>query len=168
MATILGDPAHPQRGWDLLRRLKWTPTAVFTRMYGTCTWEASVRQRKLSRVPLHLVGNRSRVEVDLPIPLSQLHPTVPPEAWASFQQCCPGVFGARLLARPFRRLPAALPEYSLERGDIGTVVLMHRGGEGYEVEFVTLDGETVAVVSLPISLFQSDFLMQLRHKQIPP
>jgi hypothetical protein len=28
-----------------------TPIAVFTRMYGTCTWEASVRQRKLRRVP---------------------------------------------------------------------------------------------------------------------
>ncbi len=41
-----------------------------------------------------------------------------------------------------------LPEYGLERGDIGTVVLTHRGGEGYEVEFVTLDGETVTVVSL--------------------
>jgi hypothetical protein len=45
-------------------------------------------------------------------------------------------------------LTTDLPEYSLERRDIGTVVLVHRGGEGYEVEFVTLDGETVAVVSL--------------------
>ncbi|MCW5314190.1 DUF4926 domain-containing protein [Nostoc sp. KVJ3] len=41
-----------------------------------------------------------------------------------------------------------LPEYSLEQGDIGTVVLVHQGGKGYEVEFVTLDGETVAIVSL--------------------
>ncbi len=41
-----------------------------------------------------------------------------------------------------------LPDYGLKRGDIGTVVLTHRGGEGYEVEFMTLDGETVAVVSL--------------------
>ncbi len=30
---------------------------------------------------------------------------------------------------------------------MGTVVLEHPGG-GYEVEFITLDGETVAVVSL--------------------
>jgi hypothetical protein len=28
------------------------------------------------------------------------------------------------------------------------VVLVHREGEGFEVEFVALDGETVAVVSL--------------------
>ena len=41
-----------------------------------------------------------------------------------------------------------LPEYGLERGDIGTVVLVHRYDAGYEVEFVTLDGETVTVVSL--------------------
>ena len=33
----------------------------------------------------------------------------------------------------------------LEQGDIGTVVLIHQGGKGYEVEFVTLDGETVAI-----------------------
>lgn len=46
-------------------------------------------------------------------------------------------------------LTVDLPEYGLQRGDIGTVVLVHGGGEGYEVEFVTLDGETVAVTSLP-------------------
>ena len=36
------------------------------------------------------------------------------------------------------------PEYGLKQGDIGTVVLVYRDGEGYEVEFLTLDGETVA------------------------
>ena len=36
----------------------------------------------------------------------------------------------------------------LEGRDIGTVVLVHQHDKGYEVEFVTLDGETVAVVSL--------------------
>ncbi|MEH1963482.1 MAG: DUF4926 domain-containing protein [Nostoc sp.] len=45
-------------------------------------------------------------------------------------------------------LTSDLPEYSLEQGDIGTVVLVHQGGKGYEVEFVILDGKTVAVVSL--------------------
>jgi hypothetical protein len=40
-----------------------------------------------------------------------------------------------------------LPDYSLKAGDLGTVILMHRHG-GYEVEFMTLDGETVAVLSL--------------------
>ncbi|MCC7450073.1 MAG: DUF4926 domain-containing protein [Anaerolineae bacterium] len=41
-----------------------------------------------------------------------------------------------------------LPEHSLVAGDIGTVVLVHGKGEGYEVEFVTLDGQTIAVVSV--------------------
>lgn len=41
-----------------------------------------------------------------------------------------------------------LPEYHLKSGDVGTVVLVHRDARGYEVEFATLDGETVAVVSV--------------------
>ena len=44
-------------------------------------------------------------------------------------------------------LTVDLPEHGLRKGDVGTVVLLHRGG-GYEVEFITLKGETVAVVSL--------------------
>jgi hypothetical protein len=45
-------------------------------------------------------------------------------------------------------LECDLPDHRLRRGDIGTVVLVHREGKGYEVEFTTLDGETVAVVTL--------------------
>jgi Domain of unknown function (DUF4926) len=44
-------------------------------------------------------------------------------------------------------LTTDLPEHSLKAGDLGTVVLVHRHS-GYEIEFMTLDGETVAVVSL--------------------
>lgn len=44
-------------------------------------------------------------------------------------------------------------EVSLEAGDIGTVVHVHPGGAGYEVEFMTLAGETLAVVTLrPVQL----------------
>jgi hypothetical protein len=45
-------------------------------------------------------------------------------------------------------LTSDLPEHGLTKGDIGTVVLIHKEGEGYEVEFTTLDGETVAIVTL--------------------
>ena len=45
-------------------------------------------------------------------------------------------------------LKSDLPEHNLKSGDIGTVVLVHGNGDGYEVEFASLDGETVAVVSL--------------------
>jgi Domain of unknown function (DUF4926) len=44
-------------------------------------------------------------------------------------------------------LTADLPEHGLKAGDLGTVVLVHTQG-GYEVEFMTLDGETMAVLSL--------------------
>jgi hypothetical protein len=47
--------------------------------------------------------------------------------------------------------------------DIGTVVLVHRGGAGYEVEFVTLDGETVAVVSLAASQVRPIRQRELAH-----
>ena len=44
-------------------------------------------------------------------------------------------------------LDVDLPEHGLSRGDLGTVVLVH-DDKGYEVEFMALDGETLAVVSL--------------------
>jgi len=45
-------------------------------------------------------------------------------------------------------LTAELPAEKLTAGDVGTVVHVHRAGEAFEVEFVSLDGETVAVVTL--------------------
>ena len=41
-----------------------------------------------------------------------------------------------------------VPGASLEAGDIGTVVHVHADGAAYEVEFMTLAGETLAVVTL--------------------
>ena len=41
-----------------------------------------------------------------------------------------------------------IDEYELERGDVGTVVHCYSDGEGYEVEFVTADGETIGVLTL--------------------
>ena len=46
-----------------------------------------------------------------------------------------------------------LPDDGLQAGDVGTVVHVHRGGTAYEVEFITLTGETVAVATvLPFQL----------------
>jgi hypothetical protein len=44
-------------------------------------------------------------------------------------------------------LAVDLPEYGLSAGDLATVVMVH-GKEGYEAEFVSLEGEPLAVVSL--------------------
>ena len=41
-----------------------------------------------------------------------------------------------------------VPGAGLAAGDVGTVVHIHNQGEGYEVEFVTLAGQTIAVASL--------------------
>ena len=44
-----------------------------------------------------------------------------------------------------------LKEYQLERGDVGAVVHVYEGGKAFEVEFVTGEGETIAVTTLPKS-----------------
>ena len=45
-------------------------------------------------------------------------------------------------------LTADVLEHGLTAGDIGTVVHVYRDGRAYEVEFVALDGETAAVVTV--------------------
>ena len=48
-------------------------------------------------------------------------------------------------------LTVPLPNEGLEAGDVGTVVHIYKGGQAYEVEFVTLDGKTAAVATLDAS-----------------
>jgi len=62
-------------------------------------------------------------------------------------------------------LTADLPEYGLQRGDVGTVVLVH-GDAGYEVEFVTLDGETLAVVTLSDSQVRPISHREIAHARL--
>ena len=63
-------------------------------------------------------------------------------------------------------LTAALPEHHLEPGDIGTVVLIHQGGKGYEVEFVALSGETIAIVSVYASKVRPIELTEVAHARM--
>lgn len=60
-------------------------------------------------------------------------------------------------------LECNLPEHGLQRGDIGTVVLVHEEGKGYEVEFATLSGETVAVVTLLASQVRPAHKREIAH-----
>lgn len=53
-------------------------------------------------------------------------------------------------------------ESHLVAGDVGAVVMIHDGGAAYEVEFVTLSGETLAVLTLP-----GDSVRPLRRREIP-
>jgi uncharacterized protein DUF4926 len=48
-----------------------------------------------------------------------------------------------------------IPEQKLRKGDLGAVVMVHQAGAAYEVEFVTLSGETLAVVTLPAGAVRS-------------
>lgn len=45
-------------------------------------------------------------------------------------------------------LTGPLPAERLEAGDVGTVAHVYKDGEAYEVEFITLAGETAAVVTV--------------------
>jgi hypothetical protein len=52
-----------------------------------------------------------------------------------------------------------LPQHGLRAGDLGTVVLVHAGGVGYTVEFATVQGETVAVVTLNAEQLRAEDLV---------
>jgi ATP-dependent exoDNAse (exonuclease V) alpha subunit len=41
-----------------------------------------------------------------------------------------------------------IPAHNLKKGDLGTVVMIYPGNKAYEVEFITLDGKTIAVETL--------------------
>ena len=41
-----------------------------------------------------------------------------------------------------------LDAHGLKRGDVGTVVHLYEDGAAYEVEFVTAEGKTVALLTL--------------------
>jgi hypothetical protein len=59
-------------------------------------------------------------------------------------------------------LTSALPEEHLEAGDIGAVVHIYPGNEAYEVEFVTLTGQTAAVATV-----RADQLRAVNRSDIP-
>ena len=48
-------------------------------------------------------------------------------------------------------LTGDLAKEGLKAGDVGTIVHVHRHGEAFEVEFLALDGHTVAVATVTAS-----------------
>jgi hypothetical protein len=59
-----------------------------------------------------------------------------------------------------------LPEDGLQAGDIGTVVHIHQGGAGYAVEFMTLAGKTVAIVTLLPSQLRAIANRDIAHVRV--
>jgi hypothetical protein len=60
-------------------------------------------------------------------------------------------------------LPCDLPEHGLSAGDIGTALLVHRNAAGYEVEFTSPEGDTMAVVTLIANQVPSSFARHWRR-----
>src|SRR5580704_11364776 len=60
-------------------------------------------------------------------------------------------------------LMQSLPEQGLQAGDVGWVVMIHAGGAGYEIEFVTLAGETVSVVTVPAEAVRPVRAKEIAH-----
>ena len=48
-------------------------------------------------------------------------------------------------------LTTDLEEHNLKRGDVGAIVHCYEGNVAYEVEFVTADGSTIALLTLKSS-----------------
>ena len=62
-----------------------------------------------------------------------------------------------------------LPEFGFVAGDVGTVVLVHRNAAGYEVEFMTLRGETIAVAGLCPDQIRETGWREVPHaRALPP
>ncbi len=54
-----------------------------------------------------------------------------------------------------------IPENNLKKGDLGIVVMIHSSTKGFEVEFSTLDGDTITVVTL-----NSEDVREIRKHEI--
>lgn len=56
---------------------------------------------------------------------------------------------------------------ALEAGDVGTVVHVYASGQAYEVEYLSLDGNTVAVVKLDADRVRPVDARDVSHARVP-
>jgi hypothetical protein len=63
-------------------------------------------------------------------------------------------------------LTKAIPDQGLTAGDVGTVVHVHKKGEAFEVEFLTLHGETVAIATLAASQVRPVQKREITHARL--
>ena len=61
-----------------------------------------------------------------------------------------------------------LPENNLEAGDVGTVVHIYGDGVAYEIEFFTLDGHTLDVVTVEASQVRAVTHRDVLHVRAMP
>jgi len=63
-------------------------------------------------------------------------------------------------------LRKAIPDQGLQVGDVGTVVHVYKNGEAFEVEFLTLHGETVALATLEASQVRPVQKREITHARL--
>jgi hypothetical protein len=63
-------------------------------------------------------------------------------------------------------LKKGIPEEGLKTGDVGTVVHIYKKGEAFEVEFLTLHGETVAIATLMASQVRPVLKREITHARL--
>ena len=62
-------------------------------------------------------------------------------------------------------LTASVTSEGLEVGDVGTVVHIYADGKAYEVEFMTLDGQTAAVATVNASSRRPVTAREITHSR---
>jgi len=63
-------------------------------------------------------------------------------------------------------LTCDLPEQGLKQGDVGTVVHVHVRQRAFEVEFLTLAGETVGIATLQPSQVRAVGKREMTHARL--
>lgn len=63
-------------------------------------------------------------------------------------------------------LTESLRDSGLEAGDVGWVVMVHGDGTGFEVEFTTLTGETVSVLTVPSRAVRPVGAKEIAHARL--
>ena len=63
-------------------------------------------------------------------------------------------------------LKVSLPAQKLKAGDVGTVIHVHRKAAAFEVEFLTLHGETVAIATVEASQIRPVQKKEIAHARL--
>lgn len=59
-----------------------------------------------------------------------------------------------------------ISEHGLKAGDIGTVVHCYKGNVAFEVEFVTAEGKTLALLTLPANEVRARQNSEILHARV--
>ena len=63
-------------------------------------------------------------------------------------------------------LKTNVPGQRLKAGDVGTVIHVYKKGEAFEVEFLTLHGETVAITTMDASQVRPVQKREITHARL--